>query len=379
MGGMPLTDTNLLGDAITTLRDVWRHRKGYEIPAIIMDTVDALWPVDRPRPLLIKGGAKRTPSGWHFIFTLRPGVTYREMEARLEYFIDACRLPATIAKVGGYAHLHIYNDELAESYPYEWNHDAHKGLHLPFPVGYAQDGLEIADLVKFPHLLVAGETGYGKSTLLLVLILSLLPIAKIAIIDLKRLQFPFLQKHCALAKKEDEALLLLKALNNEMERRIDILLGAGVDKITKYKGEMPFIVLVIDEVAEIQDKQAIYYIDRIVRLARAVGISVVAATQRPSKKVKVFEENCRDMFAGRICYLMPDEVSSRLVLGETCSLAAHIPAVPGRGIYKFGTKLKEIQTMNLSVGEAKLMLRGRDKVNDIAEWTKRPGTRLLPR
>lgn len=371
-------DTNMLGDAIDILKDVWRHRKGNEIPAAVMDTVDALWPKDKPRPLLIRNGIKKTPTGWHFIFTLRPGVAFRQFKENAEYFSDACRLPVVAEKVKGFAHLHVYNTELAEEYPYEWEFYSRKGLYLPFPVGYSQEGLEVLDLIKAPHLLVAGETGYGKSTLLLVLILSLLPLAKIAIIDLKRLQMSFLKKHCAIAKKEEEALQLLRALNNEMERRIDVLDDAGVDKIQKYKGDMPFIVLVIDEVAEVQDKKAIYYIDRIVRLARAVGISVVAATQRPSKKVKVFEADTRDMFAARVCYLMPDEVSSRLVLGETCSLAAQIPAIPGRGIYKYGVNIKEIQTMNLSDREAKALLKNRE-VEEIGEWVKRPTSRLLPR
>lgn len=367
-------ETNLLGEALKSVKDVWRHRKGNELPAAILDTVDALWPEDRPRPLLTH--SKKTPTGHHLIFTLRPGVAFSDMKNRLEHFSDACRRPVTIERIGGYCHLHIFGSELQSNYPYQWE-DNHKGA-LPFPIGYSQGGaLEVLDLARAPHLLVAGTTGYGKSTLLLVLIHSLLPRAKVAIIDFKRLQFAYLKNHCAFAKNEEQSLQLIRALNREMERRIDILEDAGVEKISEYRGDMDHIVLVIDEIAELQNKEAIYLLDRIVRLARAVGISVVAATQRPSKKVAVFAENTRDQFAARVCYLMPDEVSSRLVLGETCSMAAQLPEIPGRGVYKYGSTTKEIQSMFLDLKQAKKLLHGLEGVDH--GWHVGQGQRLLPR
>jgi len=202
--------------------------------------------------------------------------------------------------------------------------------------------------------------------------------AKIAIIDLKRLQFSYLKNHCALAKNEKDALALMRALNREMERRIDILEAAGVEKIQEYHGTgkaamaMDYIVLVIDEVAEISDPEIIRLIDRIVRLARATGISVVAATQRPSKKVPVFRDDTRDMFSARLCYLMPDEISSRLVLGETCSMAAQLPEIKGRGVYKFGVTIKEVQTMYLPVKQAKKLIEKQEGVVwDVTQSRKR--------
>jgi len=367
-GGL-LQEEAYLSDVGKSLRDLWRHRPGQEIPAAVLDTVDALWPEPKPRPQLTH--KKKTPGGWHLIFTLPPGVSFREVLNRQEYFADACRGFVEIRKVAGYCHINIRAGHLENHYPYQWDSAPYQSMALPVPIGYSP-ALEVLDLAEAPHLLVAGVTGFGKSNYLLGLIHSLLPVAKVAIIDLKRLQFSYLKNHTALAKNEKEAVQLVGALNREMERRIDILESAGVEKIQDYKGDMPFIVLVIDEVAEISDPETIRLVDRIVRLARATGISVVAATQRPSKRVQLFKDDTRDMFAARLCYLMPDEVSSRMILGENCPLAAQLPEVKGRGIYKFGVTVKEIQSMHLPLRQAKKLLQGQEvNVWDVTQSVKR--------
>ncbi|KJR97934.1 MAG: hypothetical protein VR68_11515 [Peptococcaceae bacterium BRH_c4a] len=365
-------------ETIDLIKHTWRHRAGQEIPAAILDTVDVLWPEPKPRPLLTH--KKKNPGNWHMIFTLPPGLSYRDVVNRQEYFADACRGYVEIKKVAGYVHMTVRTGHLENHYPYLWPPDEHKGykkMALPVPIGYSP-APEVLDLAEAPHLLVAGVTGFGKSNFLLVLIHSLMSHAKIAIIDLKRLQFSYLKNHCALAKNEKDALALMRALNREMERRIDILEAAGVEKIQEYHGTgkaamaMDYIVLVIDEVAEISDPEIIRLIDRIVRLARATGISVVAATQRPSKKVPVFRDDTRDMFSARLCYLMPDEISSRLVLGETCSMAAQLPEIKGRGVYKFGVTIKEVQTMYLPVKQAKKLIEKQEGVVwDVTQSRKR--------
>jgi S-DNA-T family DNA segregation ATPase FtsK/SpoIIIE len=356
-----------LGEALASIKSVWRHRKGYEIPASILDTIDVIWPEGKPRPLLTH--KKQTPGGWHIIFTLMPGVSFNEFKNKTEFFSDACRGLVDIKKVNGFAHVNISTGSMEKFYPYSFNTADYPKLDLPIPVGYDSAGnLEIFDLAESPHLLIAGVPGFGKSNFLHVLIHSLLPKALIAIIDPKRLEFSYLKNHCALAKNESEGRAMARSLNKEMERRIDLFEDAGCVKIQDYKGELPRIILVIDEVAEIEDEQTIYYIDRIVRLARAVGISVVAATQRPSKKLKIFKDDTRDMFLARLCYQMADEISSRMVLGEQCPQAAYLPEIKGRGIFKYGMTIKEVQSMCLSLKEAKKILKGTDKVvSDFAE------------
>ncbi|GAB6178960.1 hypothetical protein JCM14036_02790 [Desulfotomaculum defluvii] len=275
-----------------------------------------------------------------------------------------------INKVKGFAHMNISTGSMENFYPYLWNPEPYSKMDLPVPIGFDSGGkLVVYDLTQSPHLLIAGVPGFGKSNFLHVLIHSLLPKALVAVIDPKRLEFAYLKNHCALARNEVEGLAMVKSLNKEMERRIDVLEAAGVEKIQQYKGEMPFIVLVIDEVAEIEDEETIHYIDRIVRLARAVGISVVAATQRPSKKLKIFKDDTRDMFLARLCYQMADEISSRMVLGEQCPQAAYLPEVKGRGIFKAGLTIQEVQSMCLYLKDAKKMLKGTESVvSDFAEF-----------
>lgn len=182
------------------------------------------------------------------------------------------------------------------------------------------------------------------------LINALLPRARIAIIDLKRLEYDYLGEHCIITEYEEDSAKLLQWLCKEMDRRIDILKAAKVNKIQKYKGEMPYIVTVIDELSEIKDEKTWSYFDRLIRLARATGIHIVAASQRTS--VQVISGDTRSNFIARLCFQVPSESDSRVVLGESCGLAAHLPAIKGRAIYKFGIHEKEVQAMYMDVDNA---------------------------
>jgi len=371
--------TNMLGEAILAIKDVYRHRRGYEIPAAILDTLDALYPTDKPRILLIRKGIKRTETGWHMIFTLRPGTSFNTLKSQQDYFEDATGMNVEMTKHGKFLNININTNEIPKKLEYSWDYSG--DIDLPVPIGVSRQGLEVLPLEESPHLLIAGVPGFGKSNFLHVLINSLLPVAKIGIIDLKRLEFAYLNDYAALARTEEEALLLMKSIERGMEQRIGILEKAKVVKIQDYdkkaKEPLPFIVVVIDELAEISCKDTIKLIDRITRLARAVGISVVAATQRPS--TKVLPGDTRAMFQARLCFQVADELNSRMVLGETCSIAAHLPGIKGRAIYKFGMDTKEVQTMHLPVKQAKNLLKGRD-MDVFNEWCNvAPKQRLLPR
>jgi len=275
----------------------------------------------------------------------------------------------------GALQMNIHTGRLPQRLPYCWESEQLIHMSLPLPVGVSHSGPVVFDLVESPHLLIAGVPGFGKSNFLHVLIHSLLPKALVAIIDLKRLEFAYLGSHAALARTEQEALALMEALNKEMERRIDILEMNEVVKIQDYKGDnMPFIVAVIDELAEIRNDDTMALIDRITRLARAVGISVVAATQRPS--TKVLPGDTRAMFQARLCFQVADELNSRMVLGESCPLAAMLPGIKGRAIFKFGIEEKEVQTMFLPLKQAKGLL----NKNPVRAWNyEYTAKRLLPR
>lgn len=222
---------------------------------------------------------------------------------------------------------------------------------LPIALGKTIIGdVYITDLAVMPHLLVAGATGSGKSVGINMLITSLLYAkhpsdVKFVIVDPKKIELSFygkLNKHfLAISPDLDEeiitmpsnALLALKSVEFEMEKRYDKLAKAGVrniidynlkvnnpktrpsdtDKIKHYK--LPYIVVVIDELADLMitsGKEVEEPIARIAQLARAVGIHLVVATQRPS--VNVITGVIKANFPARIAYQVATKVDSRTIL-----------------------------------------------------------------
>ena len=178
--------------------------------------------------------------------------------------------------------------------------------------------------------------------------------AVVKIIDMKRLEFAYLRGTVEVAATEEAAEKMLVWLCKEMNRRLLILEKAGVVKIQDYKGDdLPFIVCIIDEIAELQSDNSAYLLNKLLRLSAASGITIVAATQRPS--VEVIKGDSRGQLLARISYKMASEIDSRMVLGDNCSRAAYLPNIRGRAIFKYD-KIREVQTMFLPVEEAKQRL-----------------------
>lgn len=151
----------------------------------------------------------------------------------------------------------------------------------------------------------------------------------------------------------DRARVLLQAINKQLDSRLQLLEQAGVVKIQDYDGGLPFIVLVIDELAEMVDEQCQTALNRILRLGRAAGISVIAATQRPSSSMFAKFGDSKAMFAATMCFHVRDELNSRMVLDS--GRAALIPNIKGRAIYQWETEL-EVQSMYLPVKQAKMLV-----------------------
>lgn len=204
----------------------------------------------------------------------------------------------------------------------------------------------VADLAKMPHLLVAGATGQGKSVGLNAIIASLLyrkhpAELKFVLIDPKKVELSIYEKiekhYLAKLPDSDEAIITdnqkviytLKSLNREMEMRYDLLKNAEVRNIQEYnkkfiarrlnpeKGHhfMPFIVVIIDEFADLimtAGKEVEMPIARIAQLARAVGIHMVIATQRPSTNIitGVIKAN----FPSRVAFKVASMIDSRTIL-----------------------------------------------------------------
>jgi|YNPMSStandDraft_2_1061718.scaffolds.fasta_scaffold00807_3 S-DNA-T family DNA segregation ATPase FtsK/SpoIIIE len=220
---------------------------------------------------------------------------------------------------------------------------------LPLGLGKTITGdVYCCDLAELPHLLIAGATGSGKSVGINTIIMSLLyrlhpRDLKFVIIDPKKVELTFYTKlkHHYLAASPDvdevvvtspsNAVVILKALVAEMEQRYDLLAMAGQRKISDYNRKlaegmlkttterpcepMPYIVVIIDELADLMITARNEVEDSIIRLAqlaRAVGIHLVVATQRPS--VDVITGLIKANFPARIAYQVASKVDSRTIL-----------------------------------------------------------------
>lgn len=193
---------------------------------------------------------------------------------------------------------------------------------------------QYADIEKMPHLLIAGTTGSGKSVCLHALLTSLLyknfpQMLKLVIIDPKRIELaayngiPHLLTPIIIER--DKAIAALRWAAREMERRYEFLAQFKVRNISSYnaqiaKGEhderiMPYIVIVIDELADLMSSSAKEVEAAIVRLAqmsRAVGIHLIISTQRPS--VEVITGLIKANIPGRIAFQVASLVDSRTIL-----------------------------------------------------------------
>ena len=218
---------------------------------------------------------------------------------------------------------------------------------LPIAIGKKIDNeLFIVDLAGMPHLLMAGATGQGKSVGLNAILVSLLykkhpSQLKLVLIDPKKVElslYLLIEKHfLAKLPGEEEAIITvtkkvvhtLNALCIEMDTRYDLLKEAGARNIKEYnekfikrrlnpqKGHqyLPFIVLVIDEFADLimtAGKEIEMPIARLAQLARAVGIHLIIATQRPS--VNIITGTIKANFPSRIAFKVTSKIDSRTIL-----------------------------------------------------------------
>lgn len=360
-------EENVLTEAMSAARYLWNHRAGIgawdqirigrkviyldnQIPALIEDVFHNLKyeQPDGQRPVI--SAKRKTATGWHLVINLPPGVSFNQVRRDKEFFETAVNGWVEMEWQRGKLHMNITTGELPESIDYAWTPSLYPKMYLPIPIGYSRSGLVILDLTESPHLLVGGSTGYGKTNFIRVLLHSLMQHADICMIDRKGVDFPYIENQILLATEESDANRALTLLNNEHDRRVQVLKRNGAVKVQECAEPLPFIVLIIDELAELRSKESMELLDRLIRLARATGLSVIAASQRTS--VKTIPGDTRANFVARICFRVATEADSRVVLGEDCGLAGTIPAIKGRAIYRFGLDLQEVQTMSLDRARA---------------------------
>ena len=220
-------------------------------------------------------------------------------------------------------------------------------MDLPIALGKTiSNEVFIADLAKMPHMLVAGATGQGKSVGINTILVSLLykkhpSQLKFVLVDPKKVElslFKKIERHfLAKLPGEDDAIItdtkkVINTLNSlciEMDQRYDLLKDAGVRNLKEYNEKfikrklnpnnghrfLPFIVLVIDEFADLMmtaGKEVETPIARLAQLARAIGIHLVLATQRPS--VNIITGTIKANFPARLAFRVTSKIDSRTIL-----------------------------------------------------------------
>ena len=206
-----------------------------------------------------------------------------------------------------------------------------KEIKLPIALGKSISGIPIVgDLSSMPHLLIAGTTGSGKSVCINTLILSLLykhkpDKCKFILIDPKMLELSTYEgiPHllCPVITEAKRAASVLGWVVKEMESRYRLMTKVGVKNIdgynSKHKLPMPYIVVIVDEMSDLMlvaGKEIEGYIQKLSQMARAAGIHIIMATQRPS--VDVITGTIKANFPTRISFQVTSKIDSRTILGE---------------------------------------------------------------
>ena len=206
-----------------------------------------------------------------------------------------------------------------------------KDIRLPIALGKNISGVPIVgDLASMPHLLIAGTTGSGKSVCINTIILSLLyrhtpDKCKFILIDPKMLELSTYEgiPHllCPVITEAKKAASVLGWVVKEMENRYRLMTKEGVRNIDGYNAKhtlaMPYIVVVVDEMSDLMlvaGKEIENYIQKLSQMARAAGIHIIMATQRPS--VDVITGTIKANFPTRISFQVTSKIDSRTILGN---------------------------------------------------------------
>ena len=274
-------------------------------------------------------------------------------------------------------------------------------MELPVALGKTIEGeVFLQDLTKMPHLLIAGATGSGKSVGLNTLIAGLLYAChpsnlKFVMVDPKKIELQqyrdLLDHYLAVPEDADDAIItdvadalgVLRGCEREMEERYNLLSDAQVRGMRDYNKQfhrgsldlgrghkhLPYIVIIIDELADLMmtaGKDIEAPIARLAQMARAVGIHLVLATQRPS--VDVITGLIKANFPSRVAFQVASKIDARTILDQN---GAERLVGNGDMLYMYGSRLLRLQGPFVSVDEV-------DRLMDYIRSQPGPGPYILP-
>lgn len=262
--------------------------------------------------------------------------------------------------------FHVYKVSLPSELNYDYTaYSEHfGGLSLPIVAGVDLAGKLVAYcMTTNPHLLIAGETGSGKSTQIRSVLSTLIQALtrdrlQLYLCDLKRSEFYLFRnvEHVqGLYVSAREMAPMLQQLKKEMQRRGDLLDRAEVSHVDELPEQLPYMVLCIDEVALLQDEREIMsLIEEISAIGRALGVFLILSMQRPDRKV--LDGKLKNNLTVRMGFRCADLINSRIIGTPGSEKLKEA----GRMLLKLQEfhDLKEIQSPYLSTEKAKRILEG---------------------
>lgn len=297
-----------------------------------------------------------------YVFTLPYGVDPRLLKKKeyvfQQFFSQNIEIKGDIKTFT----LTVFVAPLPKNVKYDYKEMGLKGK-LPIPVGMDANGVfYYYDMVKNPHLLIAGETGSGKSTQNRSIITSLIQTLssenlELYLCDLKLGDFHIFRKVEHVKAFDTEAVTLLrtlKYLKKVMKQRGKLLLKYEVSHIDDVPEKTPYIILAIDEVALLKkEKDCMEMVEEISSIGRALGVFLILSMQRPD--AKLLDGKLKINLTVRMAFRCTDGINSRIVIDR--GGAEKLDNV-GRMLLKIQSEreLKELQAPYLDIEDAKKIL-----------------------
>jgi DNA segregation ATPase FtsK/SpoIIIE, S-DNA-T family len=306
--------------------------------------------------------AIETPDKIEYVFTLINGMDPKEVTKKEYVFRQVfgrnTEVKGDLKKFVLTVYKRVHNNSFG------FNFAELEPVMIPFrlPIIAGKDKLgriHVFDMVENPHLLIAGETGGGKSSILRVILTSLIMFKsriknglEMYLVDFKRSEFHlfrYIEDVYVINKKADFVKCLRKYLLNEIEKRGDLLDVHELTHIDEYnalKGveKKPYIILCIDEVHALEGEKEIFTdLHTISAMGRALGIYLIMATQRPDKDV--IDGKTKSNLTVRYAFAHADKINSDITLGRGTKADASKITKAGQFIYRNTKSLNNLEIL----------------------------------